>query len=110
MRALTGVQGHDGRTEAAGAESSAAAISLPIESVSTTLVDVPLIRPHRFSVLRMTHQSMVIVRVRARDGIEGVGEAVVPGGPWWGGESIEGIKALIDGYIAPLRQRGVRKV
>jgi muconate cycloisomerase len=87
---------------AAAAERSAEALRLPIESVSTTLVDVPLIRPHRFSVDTMTRQSMVIVRLRTSDGIEGIGEAVVPGGPWWGGESIEGIKALIDSYIAPL--------
>jgi muconate cycloisomerase len=85
-----------------GAEPSAHSPRLAIESVSTTLVDVPLIRPHKFSVHSMTHQSMVIVRVRTSDGIEGIGEAVVPGGPWWGGESIEGIKALIDSYIAPL--------
>jgi muconate cycloisomerase len=85
-----------------GAEPSAHSPRLAIESVSTTLVDVPLIRPHKFSVHSMTHQSMVIVRLRTSDGIEGIGEAVVPGGPWWGGESIEGIKALIDRYIAPL--------
>jgi muconate cycloisomerase len=87
---------------AIGAATSVESLRLPIESVHTTLVDVPLIRPHRFSVQTMTHQSMVIVRLRTRDGIEGIGEAVVPGGPWWGGESIEGIKALIDNYIAPL--------
>jgi muconate cycloisomerase len=85
-----------------GAEPSAEALRLPIESVRTTLVDVPLLRPHRFSVLSMTRQSMLILRLRTSDGIEGIGEAVVPGGPWWGGESIEGIKALIDNYIAPL--------
>src|SRR4051794_34660598 len=77
-------------------------LKLPIDSLTTTLVDVPLLRPHRFSVTSMTRQSMVIVRLRTSDGIEGIGEAVVPGGPWWGGESIEGIKALIDTYIAPL--------
>ncbi|MEA2296463.1 MAG: muconate cycloisomerase, partial [Solirubrobacteraceae bacterium] len=77
-------------------------LGLRIESLSTTLVDVPLLRPHRFSVTTMTRQSMVIVRLVTSDGIEGIGEAVVPGGPWWGGESIEGIKALIDYYIAPL--------
>jgi muconate cycloisomerase len=77
-------------------------LGLRIESLSTTLVDVPLLRPHRFSVTTMTRQSMVIVRLVTSDGIEGIGEAVVPGGPWWGGESIEGIKALIDNYIAPL--------
>jgi len=85
-----------------GTEPSAESLRLAIESVNTTLVDVPLIRPHRFSVHTMTHQSMVIVRLHTSEGIEGIGEAVVPGGPWWGGESIEGIKALIDTYIAPL--------
>jgi muconate cycloisomerase len=84
------------------ASPSAESLKLPIDSLSTTLVDVPLLRPHRFSVTSMTRQSMVIVRLRTSDGIEGIGEAVVPGGPWWGGESIEGIKALIDNYIAPL--------
>lgn len=73
-----------------------------VESVKTTLVDVPLLRPHKFSVHQMTHQSMVIVRLRTSDGIEGIGEAVVPGGPWWGGESIEGIKVLIDRYLGPM--------
>ncbi|GAA1754315.1 muconate/chloromuconate family cycloisomerase [Aeromicrobium alkaliterrae] len=75
---------------------------LRVHSVHTTLVDLPLVRPHRFAVTSIEHQSAVIVRLRTADGIEGIGEAVVPGGPWWGGESIEGIKALIDGYIAPL--------
>jgi hypothetical protein len=66
-----------------GAEPSAESLRLAIESVSTTLVDVPLIRPHKFSVHSMTQQSMVIVRLRTSDGIEGIGEAVVPDGPWW---------------------------
>lgn len=76
--------------------------SLLIESVRTTLLDVPLIRPHKVAVTSITHQSFVIVRIRTADGIEGIGEAVVPGGPWWGGESIEGVKNLIDGHLAPL--------
>ncbi|XVQ07412.1 muconate cycloisomerase family protein [Spirillospora sp. CA-255316] len=76
--------------------------SLLIESVRTTLLDVPLIRPHKVAVTSITHQSMVIVRLRTADGVEGIGEAVVPGGPWWGGESIEGVKHLIDDYLAPL--------
>jgi muconate cycloisomerase len=90
------------RTTGTKASPSDESLKLPIDSLSTTLVDVPLLRPHRFSVTSMTRQSMVIVRLRTSDGIEGIGEAVVPGGPWWGGESIEGIKALIDNYIAPL--------
>jgi muconate cycloisomerase len=75
---------------------------LLIESVHTTLIDIPLRRPHRFAVGSIDHQSAVIVRLRTAGGIEGIGEGVVPGGPWWGGDCIEGIKTLIDSYLAPL--------
>lgn len=75
---------------------------MKIESITTTLIDIPLLRPHRFAVTSIDRQSVLIVRLRTEDGIEGIGEAVVPGGPWWGGESIEGIKALIDGYLTPM--------
>ncbi|HEX3591396.1 MAG TPA: muconate cycloisomerase family protein [Pseudonocardiaceae bacterium] len=73
-----------------------------IQSIGTTLVDVPLRRPHRVATQSIAAQSMVLVRVRTSDGVEGIGEAVVPGGPWWGGESVEGMQALIDRYLAPL--------
>ncbi|HEY2723421.1 MAG TPA: muconate cycloisomerase family protein [Pseudonocardiaceae bacterium] len=73
-----------------------------IESVTTTLVDLPLVRPHRFAAGSIDHQSAVLVRLRTSFGVEGIGEAVVPGGPWWSGDCIEGIKILIDSYLAPL--------
>ncbi|MQA82833.1 MAG: chloromuconate cycloisomerase [Streptosporangiales bacterium] len=73
-----------------------------VESVSTTVVDLPLRRRHRFSVTEIDQQSLVLVRVRTADGAEGFGEAVAPGGPWWGGESVETMRAIIDGYLAPL--------
>ncbi len=75
---------------------------LVIERIETTILDIPLIRPHKFSLLSIDTQAVLLVRVHTCDGIIGVGEGVVPGGPWWGGESIEGMRALIDGYIAPL--------
>lgn len=75
---------------------------LVVESVRTTILDVPLRRPHRFATLSIATQGVVLVEARVGGGIVGVGEAVVPGGPWWGGESVEGMKALIDGYLAPL--------
>lgn len=75
---------------------------LTVESVDTVILDLPLRRPHRFSALTIDHQSYVLVRLRTAEGVEGVGEAVVPGGPWWGGESVEGIKVTIDTYLAPL--------
>jgi muconate cycloisomerase len=31
----------------------------------------------------------ILVRVTARDGVTDTGEGVVPGDPWWGGESVE---------------------
>ena len=58
-------------------------------------------RPKQWSLTRPAPGSVPDL-VRTADGVEGVGEAVVPGGPWWGGESIEGVKNLIDDYLAPL--------
>jgi muconate cycloisomerase len=75
---------------------------LRIESIRTDILDIPLIRPHRFSVTSIEKQSILLVRVRTSDGSEGIGEGVVPGGPWWGGDSIEGLQSLIDLYLAPL--------
>jgi muconate cycloisomerase len=75
---------------------------LRIEAIQAKILDIPLIRPHRVAVSSISKQSIVLVRVRTADGTEGFGEGVVPGGPWWGGESVEGIHALIQGYLAPL--------
>lgn len=73
-----------------------------IESVTTSIVDLPLRRRHKFAVTEIEQQSLVLVRVRTADGAEGFGEAVAPGGPWWGGESVETMRAIIDGYLAPI--------
>ncbi|RCW45750.1 muconate cycloisomerase [Halopolyspora algeriensis] len=75
--------------------------SLTIQSVDTVIVDLPTRRPHKFKSVTMDYQSYVIARVRTADGIEGIGESTTPGGPWWGGESVETIKATIDTYLAP---------
>ena len=74
---------------------------LPIREVTTEILDIPIRRPHQFSVQKIDHQSYVLVRVRTDDGLEGIGEGVTPGGPWWGGESIESMKVMIDTYLAP---------
>ncbi len=75
--------------------------TLTIASVDTVIVDLPLRRPHRFKSMTTDHQSYLVVRMRTTDGIEGIGEAGVPGGPWWGGESVETMKPTIDTYLAP---------
>jgi muconate cycloisomerase len=73
-----------------------------ITGVSAVIVDLPSRRPHKFAATTMHRQSIVVVRIRVASGLEGIGEAVTPGGPWWGGESVETIKAVLDGYLGPL--------
>jgi muconate cycloisomerase len=77
-------------------------MSCQIESIDTLLVDLPTIRPHKLSMTTMGCQTMVIVRMRHSDDIEGLGEATTIGGLSYGTESPEGIKLTIDRYIAPL--------
>jgi muconate cycloisomerase len=76
--------------------------ALPVAAVETQLLDIPLIRPHKFSVATMHTQGVLLVRLVTEDGIIGWGEGVVPGGPWWGGESVEGMAAVVDRHLAPL--------
>jgi len=73
-----------------------------IQVVETIILDVPTIRPHVLSVATMQSQTIVLVRLRCADGIEGVGEGTTIGGLNYGGESPEGIKLAIDAYFAPL--------
>jgi muconate cycloisomerase len=73
-----------------------------IQKIETFLVDVPTIRPHKLSVATMHTQTLVLVRVRCADGIDGWGEATTIGGLAYGEESPESIKTNIDTYFAPL--------
>lgn len=73
-----------------------------VVEVTTHILDIPTIRPHKLSVAVMEHQSMVLVRIKTSDGIEGIGEATTIGGLNYGAESPESIKVNIDTYIAPL--------
>jgi muconate cycloisomerase len=70
--------------------------------INTLIVDVPTIRPHVLAMATMHSQSVVLVRIRCSDGIEGIGEGTTIGGLSYGDESPEGIKLAIDTYIAPL--------
>lgn len=73
-----------------------------IREIETSLVDVPTIRPHKLSVATMNTQTLVLVRIRCDDGIEGWGEATTIGGLNYGEESPDSIKANLDRHIAPL--------
>ncbi|GGD61753.1 muconate/chloromuconate family cycloisomerase [Caballeronia grimmiae] len=72
-----------------------------ITSVEAILVDLPTIRAHKLSMTTMQQQTMVVIRLRSSDGIEGIGEATTIGGLSYGEESPEGIKLTIDTYLAP---------
>ncbi|RYY27093.1 MAG: muconate cycloisomerase [Sphingomonadales bacterium] len=70
--------------------------------IECLLLDLPTIRPHVLAMATMYRQSIVLVRVRCADGIEGIGEGTTIGGLSYGDESPEGIKLAIDTYIAPV--------
>lgn len=72
-----------------------------IEQVQAIIVDLPTIRPHKLAMHTMQQQTLVIIRLRCSDGVEGVGEATTIGGLAYGYESPEGIKANIDAHLAP---------
>lgn len=72
-----------------------------ISSIDAILVDLPTIRAHQLAMATMQQQTLVIVRLRCSDGVEGIGEATTIGGLSYGDESPEGIKLTIDTYLAP---------
>src|ERR1700743_3880840 len=73
-----------------------------IAELNTLIVDIPTIRPHVLAMTTMRRQSIVLVRIRCSDGIEGIGEGTTIGGLSYGDESPEGIKLAIDTYFAPI--------
>lgn len=72
-----------------------------IESVESIIVDIPIKRVHKFSATSITTQAILLIRIRTRNGVVGIGESTTPGGPWWLGESVESMKLMIDSYFSP---------
>ncbi|MFJ3681356.1 muconate cycloisomerase family protein [Pseudomonas sp. NPDC090208] len=72
-----------------------------IEHIETILVDLPTIRPHKLAMHTISQQTLVIIRVRCSDGIEGIGESTTVGGLSYAYESPESIKTNIDCHLAP---------
>jgi muconate/chloromuconate cycloisomerase len=75
---------------------------LHVSAIETTIVDLPLRRPHRFAHHSIDTQAYLVVRLTTDAGTVGIGEGVSPGGPWWNGESIEGQQQTIEHYLAPV--------
>lgn len=74
---------------------------MKITRIETLIVDIPLIRPHKLSMVSITENSSVIVRIHTDTGVIGLGEATAIGGPSWAAESVETMKTVIDLYLAP---------
>lgn len=77
-------------------------VPVGLESIDTLLVDLPTIRPHVLAMATMHRQTIMLVRIRCSDGVEGIGEGTTIGGLSYGDESPEGMKLAIDTYFAPL--------
>lgn len=75
---------------------------IKIEKIDTWIVDIPTIRPHVLSMISISKQVMMLVRIHFADGSTGLGEGTTIGGLAYGDESPEGMKLAIDRYFAPL--------
>ncbi len=73
-----------------------------ITSVETYLIDIPTIRAHELAMTRMNGQSLMLVKIKTSEGIDGWGEGTTIGGLAYGPECPEGMKLVIDTYMAPL--------
>jgi len=77
---------------------------ISVRTISTVLLDLPMIRPHHLAMAVMQRRTLLLVRMLCSDGIEGLGEATSIGGLAYGDESPEGVKVCIDTFIAPALQ------
>jgi muconate cycloisomerase len=86
-------------------------VDIKVENIDVMIVDLPTIRPHVLAMATMQSQSIVLVRMRGSDGVEGFGEGTTIGGLSYGDESPEGIKLTIETYLAPvLRSCNIARV
>lgn len=72
-----------------------------ITAISTDIVDIPLRRAHQFSAAKMNAKPLLIIQIETSEGVTGIGEGTTPG-IWWGGESVETMRLVIEKYFAPL--------
>ncbi|ARK31312.1 Muconate cycloisomerase 1 [Halalkalibacter krulwichiae] len=70
-------------------------------AVSTDMIDIPLKRMHQFSAAKMNAKPFLLIQIDTTEGVTGIGEGTTPG-IWWGGESVETMKLVIEHYFTPL--------
>ena len=74
---------------------------IKIHSLRTRQLKLKLIRPIRMSFGEIAEQNLLLVETTDEDGVSGVGEACVMGGPYYNCETIEGTRAVVERYAAP---------
>ncbi|MCW2306332.1 muconate/chloromuconate family cycloisomerase [Rhodobium gokarnense] len=72
---------------------------MKIAAIETVVFDLPTKHPHKLAMVTITTQSMLLVRVKGDNGLEGLGEASVV--LRYGSETIEGVQAAVEHYLAP---------
>lgn len=72
---------------------------MKIESIEAVIVDLPVARPHKLAMATIDRHSLVLVRLRTDEDIEGLGEIAII--PHYGEEAPGSVKAVIDECLAP---------
>ena len=72
-----------------------------IKQLTTTIVDVPIKRPHQFATEIVSTKSFLLIQLELENGLVGIGEGTTPG-VWWNGESVETMQLVIEQYLAPI--------
>jgi muconate cycloisomerase len=75
---------------------------MKITALESILVDLPTIRAHKLARQTVMQQTLVVLRLKTDEGLEGLGEATTIGGLSYGEESPESIKSALDTYISPI--------
>ncbi|UCZ52749.1 muconate/chloromuconate family cycloisomerase [Bacillus shivajii] len=76
-------------------------MKIKITRITADIVDIPLKRSHQFSAAKIDAKPFLILQMETNEGVIGIGEGTTPG-IWWGGESVETMKLVIDQYFSPL--------
>ena len=71
-----------------------------VESIELREISLPLVSPFTTSFSTQTERACIIVTVRA-DGVEGYGECVAMGGPWYSYETVGTAWHIMREYLVP---------
>ena len=70
-----------------------------IESIDATIVDIPIVRPHKLAMTTLDRHALIVVRLHTDVGLIGLGELSVI--PHYSEASVVATKAVIDEVLAP---------